>query len=393
MSAGTGPADRTILIGSAVMIAALSAASFAIGPADAAPDIPGSTFATGAQGARAAYLVLQELGHEIVRSFEPATAIESEPSRTTLVLAAPVEGPSQGDRQALDAFLHDGGVVLAFGRSAAAFLPGVTMHPGDTSQKTLETFAASLPGRLTRGARELTAYRSSRPSLDPAYVPVYGGRDAPAVVTARLGAGQVIWCLDETLAQNGGITRGTSVQFITNAAGLPGSRRLLWDEYYHGQRRSFWSYVADTPLVWGAAQAGLIAVVAVVGISRRRGPVRARTVEPRTSPLEFIDTMGSLYERAGNRRAAVDAIRQSVRRRLALLVGLSPSAGDDQLAAAVAPRLGIDANEVRAVLGNSADALRRGVAGDQEAVSIVAELQELVRRTTRQQAGRTEREP
>ena len=376
MRTRTGTSDRAILILSTVVLALLAAISFAIAPVESSPGAPGSSFSTEPSGTRAAYLVLRELGHDIGRSFEPIASLRSEPSSTILVLANPFDVPSKGDQQAILTFVRHGGTVIAYGLSAAAFLPGVTPDRQRGPGQEFETLVAALPGHLTRGTRELSARRFPRPSLDPAYVPVYGSADNPAVVTARFGDGEVIWCLDETLIQNDGVRRGSNVNLITNAAGLPGARTIAWDEYYHGQRRSLWSYVAGTPLFWGFAQLGLAAVAFFAGASRRRGPVRFRFLEPRTSPLEFVDTMASLYERGGDARSAVDGIRQRFRRRLAVMAGVSTSTGDQQLAAAAAPRIGLDPDRTRLALAGSADALRQGVNG-KAAVAIVADLQQL----------------
>lgn len=376
MRARLGTSDLTILIGAGVATVALTVVAFLIAPVDAAPRVPGSSYSTEPDGARAAYLVLAELGHHVARSFEPIASLRGDPSHTTLILANPAERPSKGDQQALRTFIEHGGLVLAFGAAADEFLPGATVKSRYRQEGSVEVFEAALPGELTRGTREVSAYRGPRPSLDPEYVPVYGNLETPAVVTARFGDGAVVWCLDGTLIQNDGIKRGQNVNLIANAAGIPGGRRIAWDEYYHGQRRSFWSYIAATPLLWGLAQLGVIGLALIAGASRRRGPMRPRLAEPRVSPLEFIETMGSLYERAGNARAAVAATSERLRRRLATVAGVPEATPDDQLVAAAARRTGLDPDRTRAALTATAEALRRGI-GDREAVTLAAELQEL----------------
>jgi hypothetical protein len=303
------------------------------------------------------------------------------------VLSNPRQRPSKGDRLALESFVRAGGIVIAFGLAADAFLPGVPPNQHRRRDQPVDVFHAAQPGRLTQRTRELSAHRNPLPTLDPAYVTVYGDTSNPAVVTARFGEGQVIWCFDETLIQNAGITRGLNVNFIANAAGIPGARTIAWDEYYHGARRSFWSYVAGTPLVWGVAQFGVIAAAVLAGVARRRGPLRPRAIEPRTSPLEFVDTMASLYERAGDARSAVHSTRDRLRRRLAIIAGLPISSSDEQLAAIGAPRIGLEAERLRAALVASAEALRGGIGRDADALAIVAELQDLGAAASAARAG------
>ncbi len=64
-------------------------------------------------------------------------------------------------------------------------------------------------------------------------------------------------------------------------------------------------------------------------------------VEPRTSPLEFIDTMGGLYERARASAAAVATVYAHVRRRLLTALGLPLNTGDERLVAVAADASGV----------------------------------------------------
>ena len=381
-----GPRDLKILIATGAATAALTLASVVLAPADSPSRSDGSSYSTDPAGTRAAYLLLQQLGHDVARSFEPVASLALEPKSTVLVLANPSEHPSNQDRRALQALVESGGVVLAFGPSARTFLPGVGGEAVARPPDQLEMFAAVLPGALTNGAAQVSTRKVAAPTLDVGWIPVFGRDDGVAVVMRRLGGGRIVWSLDHALIQNDGIARADNVTLIANAAGVPGARTIVWDEHYHGERRSFWSYVAATPLVWGGAQLGLIAVVLLLSVSRRRGPLRSRTVESRTSSLEFIDTMAALYERAGATRAAIESARLRLRRSLASATGLSPSTGDADLAAAAASRSGLDGQRIAAALSDAADALRRGLSD--EAVPVVAELQALSTSAANARAGR-----
>lgn len=386
--------DLTILIGAGLAMAILTVVSFMFAPSDSSPRVAGSSYSAQDDGAKAAYLVLKELGHDVRRSFEPLAEIDVEPAHASLFIVEPAEGPSEQDKKAVRAWLESGGVVLAFGRSAAAFLPGAAFAQGNGSSATdVRRFDAVLPGPLTSEAPHVSARSADRPRLDPAYIPVYSSSGSVAVVAARFGNGRVVWSLDGTTVENDGIRREGNVRFLANAAGAPGARRILWDEFYHGERRSLWSYIAGTALAWGGAQVGLVVLAAMAAVSRRRGPVRARFVEPRTSPLEFIDTMGVLYERAGAAYAAIDAVRTRVRRRLAAAAGLSIAASDGRLAAAAAQRAGIDSARAAAALRTAADVLRRSPLADADAVRMVAELQALSADAAAARAGRPARGP
>ena len=83
---------------------------------------------------------------------------------------------------------------------------------------------------------------------------------------------------------------------------------------------------------------------------RRRAPVLDRFVEPRTSPLEFVDTMAGLYARAGTAGDAVATARARLRRLLLDATGLASSVDDARLAAAAAGRVRVDASQLDAAL-------------------------------------------
>lgn len=380
--------DLTILAAAGVLMTVVTVISFIIAPADSTPRVPGSSFSTRPEGAKAAYLVLKQLGHVVERSYDPIAVLPRTGDGTVLVLANPLEEPSGQDKRALRSFVEHGAIVIAYGRSAGAFIPGVESRPRGRDIGAIREFPAAIPASLTNGARGVSARAVPAPTLDPAFVVVFGSTTDPAVVTARFGSGRVIWCLDDTPIQNDGLARAANVQLLANAAGAAGARTILWDEHYHGERRSMGSYLSGTPLPWAGAQLLFVALVALAAVARRRGPVHARFVERRASPLEFVDTMAALYERAGAERRAVEGARTQLRRRLAAVSGLSPSTRDDVLAKAAAWRLGIDADRTAAALAASADVLRRGLRRAADAVTIVAELQELANEAAAARAGR-----
>ena len=103
-------------------------------------------------------------------------------------------------------------------------------------------------------------------------------------------------------ATNAAIDEPGHVELLVNAIGPPLDRRVLWDEHYHGHRRSAWSYASGTPLPAALAQLGVIGLAAFVTVSFRRRPLRAVPDPPRTAPLEFVDTMGGLYSGPARRR-------------------------------------------------------------------------------------------
>ncbi len=152
MPASWRTSDLTVLLVAGAGTVLLTAASFMVAPPDTLPRNDGSSYAAHPDGARAAFLLLKELGYHVDRSFEPVTAIRHAPEHTALVLANPSEAPSAQDVQALQTFVERGGLVLATGPVAAAFLPGV---PQKTQRRN--DAAALRASRARRQDRALPA--------------------------------------------------------------------------------------------------------------------------------------------------------------------------------------------------------------------------------------------
>jgi hypothetical protein len=374
--------DLTVLAVAGAGTMLLTAASFLVAPPDALPRNDGSSYASHPDGARAAYLLLKGLDYRVDRSFEPVTGIRYQPEQTTLVLASPSAVPSDQDVRALRTFIERGGLVLATGPAGAAFLPD---FPRGTEKAGAAAGARvararrqdrSLPGAITEGVESIEMPAATAPlPIDSPYVVMYGSEQAPAVLTTRLGKGRAVWWAGSAPLANGGIGRPSHVEFFVNTLGPAGTRTVLWDEFYHGHTRSFWSYLADTPFFFAMLQLAAIVGVALFTYARRRRPIRERVLEPRTSPLEFIDTMGGLYERARASGAAVSTVHAHVRRRLLAALGLPIASDDERLVAAAAARLAFDRAELSSALSKARAAAIDPNLTAAKAVPIVAELQ------------------
>lgn len=381
--------DITIVAATGVAIAVLAAAGAIISPAPVEGDERGSSFSAGPLGARAAYLTLGQ-GYRVARSLEPVTAVTHDPRHTVLVLASPSSAPSDQDRRALQRFIERGGIVLASGAIGADFLGGHAEEDTFLPSVAPPTFhAPEIPSPLSAGARPI-AMRSevSDVHLDAAYVTVYGSDPGGVVRTARVGAGRAIWWAGSSPLSNGAIAESGNLELLMNALGPREARVVLWDEHYHGHARSLWSYTTATPLGWGLAQFGLMAAAALATYSRRRGPVRPKVVDARTSPMEFVETLGGLYEQARAASASVAAAHARLRRLLLAATGLPPSTSGDALARAVDARLGIPEAETRNVLAEAERAATDPSIAAAEGLAVVRRVQALGARLSRRKNER-----
>ena len=375
--------DVKVVAAACVLIALLTGVGVVVAPAPDGPNVGSSSFSAGPDGSKAAYLTLRELGYDIHRSFEPLTAIKGPPAKTVLVLTGPQQ-PSDQDRRAFRRFIEDGGVALVVGDAGtrlldAARAPGgkAPVPPFELQRSEPRTFAALVPSPFTRGAPRITmAPDIAPPRFDGTLVALYGDSpDLPVVVTAASGNGRIAWWAAATPVTNRHVAAADNLEFLLNTVGAAGERRILWDEYYHGHHRSFWSYVAGTPLPWIALQCGLIMFAALLTFSRRHGPVRARAVDPRTSPMEFVEMLGALYQRAGSRAAGVSAALARFRRTVAVTCGLPAGRPDTELARAAAARLRLDSSRVEDLLNDATRAAQEPALDKSHALDVIRRLQ------------------
>lgn len=383
MSAAGRASDLRIVAAAGVVTVLVSAASFLVAPVDDTPAVEGSTYGSHPGSARAAYLALRRAGVPVERSFEPLAQLRAVPSATVLVLADPIAGPSDQDRRALRAFVTAGGIVLATGAVGASFLPDM---PSEFSRPqgrgvAVSEARAAMPSPLTLRAPSVQVSRG--PSLPPwsPYVPLYGDDRAPAALAADLGAGRAIWWASAAPVTNERLADPGHAELLVNAV-VVGSRVVLWDEHYHGHTRSLWSYIAGTPLPLGLAQLGLVFVAGLLAFSRRRWPARRVEERPRTSPLEFIDGMGGLYERAGAAAGALRTVRTRVRRTLCSACGVASTTSDAAVSRLVAQRTSLDAGHVRRALERSDESRHPAPITPAVARELVAELQRIAARVT-----------
>ena len=87
-------------------------------------------------------------------------------------------------------------------------------------------------------------------------------------------------------------------------------------------------------------QLGLVLLAAFGTFGRRNGPVRALRQESRLSPLEFVETLGDLYQRKGGASEALGIAYRRFRFVLLRRLGLAPSASPQDIQRGVRERLG-----------------------------------------------------
>ncbi len=376
MPVALNPADRRLLYtagGALVLI--LGVAFFLASGVGDRGDVT-TSYSTASAGAKAAFLLLQTLGYQTDRWEDSPSALTA-PATTTLILAEPLELPTDAERQALADFMAAGGRIIATGPNSAWVLPDADkVLPAPLGATTWSKVTAVGPAAVTRAAPAITIAKRAQWLMDDGVsLPLYADGDDLVVVAVPVGKGEAMWWAAATPLTNAGLNAPGNLAFFLAAVGPSTGRRVLWDEYFHGRRHTLAGSLWHSPVRWVGLQLGLLALVIVLTYSRRSGPIISPAAESRLAPLEFVRTLGSLYRRAGASTVPVEAAERRIRYWTARRFGVSTRASTDDLTAAVARRTGRDTTALSTALRNCERA--RGSRGldEQQALAVVQALE------------------
>ena len=375
--------DRTLLMVAGFLLVGTTVAGFLLMPPEgesASSSIP-SSYSTASDGAKAAFLLLDEMGYDVRRWTNPPDQLPGPARGTLLVLADPALPATGEERRQIEQFVRRGGRVLITGMGAATLLPSTDFKPVADPDFGWHDFPARLPGPVSQQATSISMKASHRwGSKYPDYVAYYGNDGGAVVAASRLGKGEIIWWAAASPLTNYGLTRSGNLKLFLNCVGNPKEIHVLWDEYFHGMRAGLWDYLGRTPIPWAVAQMGVLFLALILTYSRRSGPIAAPQGESRLSPLEFVETVGDLYER---KRAAAGAVEVAFNRFRFLLerrLGMASPASFESLDRAMAARGGWPDLELRETIRKCPEAVKSGHVSDKQAMAIIQLFHDFTRR-------------
>ena len=350
-----------------------------------------SSYSTEWLGTKAAFLFLQQSGYRVERWESPPEELPEDAAGTTLIFAEPSERGTTAEHAAVTRFVSSGGRLLVMGASGASFAPQSAGVPIPDSDLTPKPFSVLLPSPLSRSAPEVTMVAPDEwRRLAPSQLAIYGRNGKPGVVWYRFGKGEVIWWAISSPISNGTIRDKGNLALFLNSLGPPTSR-ILWDEYFHGVRRSLSSYFAQTPLPWAGLQIACAFAAILFTFSRRSGPLRMPASESRLSTLEFVETLGDLYQSAQAAPAAVEIAYQRLRVSLLRKLGMPAKAKLSELSHAAADRLGWPADTIFHTFSHAEHAMRDINLNNDEALDLVRTLHDYSNRLESQRKPAGER--
>ncbi|HWF93033.1 MAG TPA: DUF4350 domain-containing protein [Terriglobales bacterium] len=344
--------DRKILlIAAGIFVLLVIGALIFVSPRDESK-VP-SSYSTASEGAKAAYLLLKEAGYHVDR-WEQSPVSLTTSADMVLVLAEPGGFPNRKERDALKHFLDDGGKIIAIGPRAAMFLPKNSLAFEPVPDTLWQKFNALTPSRITLAAPQITLAAPIYWQQDSSVTPLYGKDEKAVVVRYAYGKGEVLWWVSATPLSNAGITEPGNLNFFLACLGDRQSVHILWDEYFHGHGQHGQSSKNHPLLAVLFAQFAVIGMAVLLSFSRRSGPLRPMPADSRSSPLEFVQTLGGLYQHARASSVAVDVYYQRFHYWLTRRLGMANDSAPEELARAVRERWNFQDDEFSAVLQSAA---------------------------------------
>lgn len=365
--------DRKLMYIALAIITVMLVTLALLSPQDANDEGTPSSYSTKKRGGKAAYLLLKQSGYNIERWADAPSELPVNPQNELLIIAGPTQFPDHDESNALRKFISAGGTLLLAGTWNNDFAPDSHITFGKFRVGWQECKPA-LPTKLSRGGpismSGEAAWDKSRALETLVH---YTCGDDPTVVSYMVGRGEVIWWASSLPLTNAGIRDKNNLNLLINSLGA--GKHILWDEYFQTESHDL---VVFPPLVkwalWG--QFGAFALMLLLTFSRRSGPVVPLVPESRLSPLEFVDTLGNLYQRAGAAQVPVEIAFTRFRQLAARRLGLFGNVNAQQLAQAMMVRRLVADPEFVARLRRCEDAISDPTLTEKEALALVQFLNE-----------------
>ena len=150
------------------------------------------------------------------------------------------------------------------------------------------------------------------------------------------------------------------------------------------------SYFANGPLPWAGLQICIAFIAVLFTFSRRAGAMRMPAVESRLSPLEFVETLGDLYQSAHASPPAVSVAYRRFRLALSRKLATSAKVKLPELCRAASSRFGWPEDALLDTLARSERAMRNINLDEKEALYLVRQLHDYSARL--EPKGRAEQE-
>jgi hypothetical protein len=348
--------DRRLLLITAMLVLCTTVLLVLVHPQEQSDSYIPSTYSTAPHGAKAAYLLLARLGYRmgyrVERSEAPLDSVaNTADAHTVLILAEPARAPNQQESAAVRRVLARGGRVLAAGFLAAAAVPDENLDNQSPPQLVGGICEAEPVGfsTLASGGKFVmrdvrSVWKIDQPAQRAAFL--CAGEGVVVTYPVNKGTvvkGTVVWWASASPLENQDIAARGSLDLLLNSLQLQRGDRIVWDESLHAEPAAAWDPLRDRVILSLIAQLLMIGLLLVLARGRRSGPLRPLPAQTRSSPMEFVRSLGGLYRASGANDVPVTIAYERFRSRLAQHYGVAAAQTADAatLAATLTERFGI----------------------------------------------------
>ncbi len=296
-----------------------------------------STLSSAPDGARALKLWVKELRYnvneQVLGSFAP-------PKDASIVFMLESISPTEGEMNALDQWVEEGGTVIAIGGQYGMF--SLIDHynfsfgylPNNAGTPSNETPLLDSPSALdlknTKVGIALVSERND-------YVVLISQENQPVLVSFEQGKGRVILGTITEAFTNAGLKEDGNPELVLNVLALAKNKGAVWfDEWHHGvqsgeQILGPTEFLRRTPV--GRALLFITFTVFLVFFMQGRGFGRAVPLPQeinRRGALEHVTGIANLSRRAGHRSAVMVHYHDQIKRKLGQRYRLDPGVDDEE---------------------------------------------------------------
>ena len=315
-----------------------------------------SSYATAPHGLAAYADLLRRAGHPVVRLRDVPGEADLDPAWTVVVLDP--ESPNVADAEALQAFVEEGGRLLAGGALPNAWLDELVAAEPTWSGAPVRESAALVPLPEVAGVRTVRAAGPGSWSGTGEALPAAGDADRTLLAVASPGRGRLVLLADASPLQNRLLDEADNAALGLALAG-PRGRPVAFVESLHGYGPA--AGVAAIPERWLFALGGLVLAVLVfmVARGRRLGPPEREDRALPPARREYVESLAAVLARTKRPGDAAEPVRAAARARIAARAALDPEPADGALREA-GRRLGHSEPELAAVVEGDGDVVTAG---------------------------------
>ncbi len=338
-----------------------------------------STYSSGPNGTKAAFLLLEQLGFRAVRSRSSLSSIPPGAKIIFIIDPLPMMLFTGREIAALDEWVWKGGTLICFNGYPRLFpaLEDVDVKQIEYQESVYEPRHKIGYFSNIRKLKTSSAVRITEISETLGYKTLMKDEKGILAAVKPQGKGRIIVIADPSLITNAGIGRSDNAVFIANLATLNARKgeTIVFDEYHqgYGEKRS----VAHLLGKYGRMAAVLLAmalIFALYSVGRRFGAVRPAEKPSVRVNYEYIEAMGRLYQRAGASSAAAEILCREFQKKLAKELQIPESAGIDALAEAASKAWHKNSGEVRQLLKRCSLVAGGEKISDAEIVRLVSDM-------------------